>query len=226
MKKFCHKNVRRVRIIGRASEDKTVTEARFEQCIRQMNEGDREGLREIYEEYVSYIYGIVMHMISNRENAEDITSEFFIKLWEKSALYKPGSGHRGWMATIVRNMTVDFIRKRSRETLTSQLAGMEEEQEGESGEVQRAVYTASTQNTAGAAGPGSPVEQQVVGNMFLQAALAALNEKEREVIHLKIVGELTFKEIGKILGIPQGTVAWRYREAVNKLRRCGYEQGL
>ena len=62
-----------------------MTEAKFEQCIRQMNEGDKDGLREVYEEYISYIYGIVFQMIGNKENAEDITSEFFIKLWEKSA---------------------------------------------------------------------------------------------------------------------------------------------
>ena len=59
-----------------------MTEAKFEQCIRQMNEGDKEGLREVYEEYISYIYGIVFQMIGNKENAEDITSEFFIKLWD------------------------------------------------------------------------------------------------------------------------------------------------
>lgn len=204
-----------------------MTEARFEQCIRQMNEGDKEGLREVYEEYVSYIYGIVMQMIGNRENAEDITSDFFIRLWEKSALYKPGSGHRGWMATIARNMTVDFIRKRSRESLTSQLAGMEEEdQEAESSEVQRAVYAASLQESAGGQFRGSQVEEQVIGRAIIREALDSLNEKEREIVHLKIMGDMTFKEIGEVLKVPMGTVAWRYREAVNKLRRCGYEQGL
>ncbi|MBD5460010.1 MAG: RNA polymerase subunit sigma-70, partial [Lachnospiraceae bacterium] len=45
-----------------------MTEVRFEMCIRKMNNGDRDGLREIYEEYVSYIYGIVMQMIGSREN--------------------------------------------------------------------------------------------------------------------------------------------------------------
>jgi len=200
-----------------------VTEAKFEQCIRQMNQGDKEGLREIYEEYVSYIYGIVMQMIGNRENAEDITSDFFIRLWEKSELYRPGGGHRGWMATIARNMTVDFIRRYRREELTAQFAGTEDEPDREGGEVQQAVLEIST---VGGNFRTSEVEEKVISRTVIREALASLSEKEREVVHLKIIGDMTFKEISEVLKVPMGTVSWRYREAVNKLRRCGYDQGL
>ena len=180
-----------------------MTEAKFEQCIRQMNEGDKEGLREVYEEYISYIYGIVFQMIGNKENAEDITSDFFIKLWEKSASYKPGSGHRGWMATIARNMTIDFIRKYKREELTD-----------------------TFEDTAEGYSRTSSVEDQVVNQSLIKDALETLSEKEREVIHMKVMGDMTLKEIAAVLEVPMGTVAWRYREAVNKLRRCGFEQGF
>lgn len=180
-----------------------MTEAKFEQCIRQMNEGDREGLREVYEEYLSYIYGIVFQMIGNRENAEDIASEFFIRLWEKSASYKPGSGHRGWMATIARNMTIDFIRKHKREELTD-----------------------TFEDTAEGFSHDGSVESRVIHQLVIKDALETLSEKEREVIHMKVMGDMTLKEIAAVLKVPMGTVAWRYREAVNKLRRCGFEQGF
>ncbi|MBQ7955226.1 MAG: RNA polymerase sigma factor [Lachnospiraceae bacterium] len=180
-----------------------MTEAKFEQCIRQMNEGNKEGLREVYEEYLSYIYGIVLQMIGNKENAEDITSEFFIRLWEKSASYKPGSGHRGWMATIARNMTIDFIRKYKREELTEEFEDVAQDDS-----------------------KSSQIEAQVVHQMIIEDALATLSDKEREVIHMKVMGDMTLKEIAAVLQVPMGTVAWRYREAVNKLRRCGFEQGF
>lgn len=180
-----------------------MTEAKFEQCIRQMNEGDKDGLRQVYEEYISYIYGIVYQMIGNKENAEDITSEFFIKLWEKSASYKPGTGHRGWMATIARNMTIDFIRKYKREELTD-----------------------TFEDTAKEPSQSSYIEEQVVNESLIKEALDSLSEKEREVIHLKVMGDMTLQEISKVLKTPMGTIAWRYREAVNKLRRCGFEQGF
>lgn len=191
-----------------------VTEARFEKCIRAMNRGSKEGLKEVYEEYASYIYGIVRSLLQSREEAEDITSDFFIRLWEKSDTYKPGSGHKGWMATIARNLAVDHIRKHKREEITDFSAERD-------GEEPAAARVASYAAKAGAK-PG--VEEEVVSAISMQEALASLKETERQVVHMKIMGELTFQEISDILQEPLGTVAWRYREAVKKLRRCGYEE--
>ena len=57
----------------------------------------------------------------------------------------------------------------------------------------------------------------------MEQVLTSLNVKEKEIIHLKIVGELTFKEIAELLHIPIGTVTWNYQNAIKKIRRYGYE---
>lgn len=204
-----------------------MTETRFEQCIRQMNEGDKDGLRCIYEEYVSYIYGIVWQMLRSRENAEDVTSEFFIKLWDRSDSYRPGGGHKGWMATIARNMAVDYLRRHKKEELTSLLSGAEEDTD----EYRKAsaVNRAALGGGNGAADSDishSDVESSIIEEMTISEALGKLKESERIIVHMKILGELTFKEIAAALHMPMGTVTWRYREAMNKLRRCGYEETL
>lgn len=67
------------------------------------------------------------------------------------------------------------------------------------------------------------VEKEVIADMSLRQALDALKPKEREVVHLKIMGEMTFQEIADVLKVPLGTVTWRYQNAIQKLRRCGYE---
>lgn len=175
----------------------TVTEARFDECIRALNRGDKNGLKEVYEEYVSYIYGIVRALLHNKEEAEDITSDFFIRLWEKSDTYKPGGGHKGWMATIARNMAVDYIRKHKREEFSETVSDRESEEN---------------------------VEHQVLADISINEALDTLKESERKVVHLKIMGELTFKEIAEILEQPMGTVTWHYNQAIKKLRRCGYAE--
>lgn len=188
-----------------------------------MNQGNKEGLREVYEEYVSYIYGIVFQMLKNKENAEDITSDFFIRLWDRSASYKGGNGHRGWMATIARNMTIDHIRKYKREELTSILSDTED---GESGQGQSEIKFAIINGVHGENNDfyqNSEVEKTVLQEMLIQDALEQLEEKERTIVHMKIIGEMTFKEISESLQIPMGTVSWRFREAMMKLRRCGYE---
>lgn len=187
-----------------------MTEGRFERCIRAMNKGDRSGLKEVYEEYLPYIYGIVRGLLASKEDAEDVTSEFFIRLWEKSDTYRPGSGHKGWLATIARNLAVDAIRKKRRE----EPMDLSEE------ELLRAAET----HTADTQGMEPSVEDQVVENLTMEEALLSLKDTERQIVHMKLMGELTLQEIADIRGEPLGTVAWRYREALKKLRRCGYEE--
>lgn len=191
-----------------------MTEDRFERCIREMNRGNRDGLKEVYEEYATYIYGIVRQLLHNREEAEDITSEFFIRLWEKSGSYKGGRGHKGWMATIARNLAIDFIRKHKREEPVDFTA--EREHENNRPGINTGKIACMSEENG--------VEAQVVADISMQEALAALKETERQIVHMKIMGELTFQEIADILGEPPGTVAWRYREAAKKLRRYGYEE--
>ncbi len=69
----------------------------------------------------------------------------------------------------------------------------------------------------------SMVEQEVVSDLSIRQALETLKPSERQVVSLKVLGELTFKEIADVMGIPMGTVTWKYQNAIKKLRRCGYE---
>ena len=181
-----------------------------------MNRGDRDALKEVYEEYVSYIYGIVRQLLSTREEAEDITSEFFIRLWEKSESYRGGSGHKGWMATIARNLAIDYIRKRTRE----EVVDFSTERETEEGVQNFSARSAMREESK----IEKSVEDQVLADISMEEALSQLKESERRVVHMKIIADMTFQEIADILEESLGTVAWRYREAVKKLRRCGYEE--
>lgn len=190
-----------------------MTEAQFESCIERIKQGDKDGLREIYENYIAFIYSVVYEKLQNKENAEDVTSDFFIKLWEKAGVYKPGGGHKGWMATIARNMSVDFLRRHRKEELTDIMQDSEEE--NESRVSAKSIYEGEKI---------SPVEQEAIGNLTLKEALGRLKDIEREILNLKIMGDFTFKEIAEILHMPMGTVTWRYREAIKQLRRCGYEE--
>ena len=156
---------------------------RFEENIDRICRNDREGLRQIYEDYCPMIYSVVLDVLHNREDAEDITSEFFIRLWDIADTYKPGRGHRAWMITIARNMAADHLRKRSHECLTAELS-----------------------------------EEALCSRLSLEQAMQTLKEEERQIVNLKIMGQLTFREIAAILKKPQGTVAWCYRTAISKLK--------
>lgn len=175
-------------------------EKQFHACMKKIKSGDKSALREIYEAYIGYIYSVVFQVVRNKEDAEDITSEFFIKLWRLADTYRSGKGHKAWLAAIARNMAVDLLRKNKREVLTEDFADNMPENASE-----------------------DDVEGEVVSDMSLKAALETLKPAEREIVNLKIMGEHTFQEIADILGQPMGTVTWRYQNAMKKLRRCGYE---
>ena len=89
-----------------------VTQEEFNECMARIKSGDKEGLKYIYTAYLSYIYTIVYGIVNSKENAEDITSEFFIKLWDIADQYKAAeNGHKAYLATVARNMALDFLRK-------------------------------------------------------------------------------------------------------------------
>ena len=178
-----------------------MTEEKFEKCIAAVAAGDRDALRELYEEYLNYLYVIIYGVVGNKETAEDVTSECFIRIWETAGRYKPGNGHKRYLATIARNLAIDDIRKRKREELTDEIP-----------------EDSAPPDTSDHASP----EEQTIEDISMQEALDKLSDKEREVINMKVLSDMTFKEISEILKIPMGTATWRYREAVKKLRRCGY----
>ncbi|MCR5672619.1 MAG: sigma-70 family RNA polymerase sigma factor [Lachnospiraceae bacterium] len=184
-----------------------MTDRQFDDCLARIRRKDKPALKEIYEEYIAFIYHVVLDIVKNKESAEDITSEFFIKLWEKSDGYKPGRGHKGYMATIARNMAIDHIRKYKHEELTPGVS----EEEGEKDAIEFA------------ADPSATPEDEVVGQLSIEQALDKLKPLYRQIITMKVLSDMTFKEIASVLEMPMGTVTWNYREAINQLRRFGYD---
>ena len=158
-----------------------------------MAAGDRNSLRYVYDAYLKLIYAVVYDTIGQREEAEDVTSEFFIKLYSIAGSYKSGNGHRRWIVTIARNMAVDRIRKIDREALVD--------------EIPEAAQTGS-------------MEEQVVNSVSLRRAMESLKPDEREVVDLKVAGGFTFREISEMVEKPMGTVTWLYNNAIKRLRRC------
>ncbi len=209
-----------------------MTEAEFEGCMKRICQGDQMGLKDIYVEYLPYIYRVVYGIVGNKETAEDITSDFFVKLWSFAPKYRPGNGHKGYLATIARNMAVDHLRRCRREV------PMEDPEQMiygiKSGTVAGGETDVGTDNGAeknvrkdgmgnGSESHAATPEEQVVSKISLKDALEKLKPEERRIIDMKVLGEMTFKEIAELLDIPMGTVTWRYQEGIKRLRRCGYE---
>ena len=177
-----------------------MTDSRFESCILLIQQGDKIGLKEIYDGYAKIIYSVMLSAVKNPSDAEDLTSDFFLKLWEKlAATYKQGSGHKRWLATLAHNMAIDFLRKNNRIELT--------------------IDTDEDENSHTEPVSSDNCEETVIGNLSVREALEKLSESEREVVNLKLFAGFTFEETAKILSMPLGTVTWKYRRAIDKLSK-------
>lgn len=187
-----------------------MTNEEFIESISLLLKGDKNGLRRIYEAYVRLIYSVVFDLVHNKEDAEDITSEFFVKLIRVAKSYNMGSPHKTWLVTIARNMSIDYLRKKSHE-FSASVSSYDCE------------YDLIEEGVADT--KGDSLENQVTLSRDLSEAMGTLSSKEKEIVDLKLVGQFKFKEIADMLGQPMGTVTWIYNQGIKKLRRClsGYE---
>lgn len=187
----------------------------FDACMLRICKSDREALKEIYSEYMKYVFSVIYQVVQNSSDAEDLTADFFIKLWTNAEKYTAGSSHKAFLATVARNMAIDFIRKQKREVLIADFSGEYKEDDN----LGNSAFQMEPKEEDSVS-----VETEVISNISIKEALDKLKLREREVINMKIFLDMTFKEIAESTGSPMGTVTWLYRQAINKLRRCGYEQ--
>ena len=182
-----------------------MTQKEFETAIKRLQKGDKQALKELYEAYGTWIYSVVRDVVGNREDAEDITSEFFIRLVRAAQSYRKGNAHKAWLMQIARNMAIDLLRKRGHEMPVY---------EDEDGNVNE-VFEVGGQNTS-----TSRVENTTMMAQDLKQAMESLPPKEKEVIDMKLLGDMKFKEIAEVTGSPMGTVTWLYNQGIQRLRRC------
>lgn len=188
-----------------------MTDIEFQHAISSLAGGDKNALKTIYQDYVGVIYAIVYDKVKNKETAEDITSEFFIKLIRVAPSFKEGSPHKAWLITIARNMCIDYLRKNSREISSSDFISNNEDAQNEAEVMDSINYERRGYES---------VEDKVVLSEDMKKAMECLNDSEREVINLKLLGQYKFNEIAEMIGKPMGTVTWTYNQGIKKLRRC------
>lgn len=175
-----------------------MTDKEFDFRMELILKGDKDGLRAVYDEYGRYIYAAFVNIVKNSQDAEDLTSDFFLRLWQKAEHYRSGEGHKRYLTAIAHNMAVDFLKKRGREAFTLDDDGND------------------LKNTI----PDSRrTDEKVESDISFDEAMGLLSDAEREIVNLHIGLEMTFREISEIMQKPLGSVTWKYSRAIHKLRK-------
>ncbi|MCR5674371.1 MAG: sigma-70 family RNA polymerase sigma factor [Lachnospiraceae bacterium] len=160
---------------------------------------------EVYEQNFRYVYNVVYMRVLHRETAEDLTGEVFVKAWQHYDSYDPDIASAvTWLCAIANNEVKSYFRKAStsREIASDELPEVEQEDEADKQASTWAV------------------------NREAERILATLDEDERELFSMRLAADLSFKEIGEVLGISEKAATERYRRLLKKCRKLTEREKL
>ncbi len=86
------------------TEYKALDNSILEKAIQRMAGGDKEALAELYHSTRTAVYGFVLSLLKNREEAEDVFQEVYLKVYENAATYEEKGKPMAWILTIARNL--------------------------------------------------------------------------------------------------------------------------
>ena len=86
--------------------------------------GDQAALKALYDETGAKLFGLVLRILRNREAAEDVLQDVYLRIWQNAGAYVPTAGRPiTWMCAIARNRAIDVVRARKETTLTDLVEG-------------------------------------------------------------------------------------------------------
>lgn len=153
--------------------------------------GNELDFNKLYEKYKTLVYGVTFSILKNKEDSEEIVQKVFIKLWKMEKNKMPTNNEASWLYKVTKNETLNFLKEKKQEISIDELYYITHEDK-ELNEI---------------------IEKDTYNKIIVKLPL-----KEQEIISLKILSKLSFREISIILNIPIGTVQWRYYKGLHTLK--------
>lgn len=161
---------------------------------------DPEVFGEIYDLYVSQIYRFIFFKVANKEDAEDLTAEVFLRTWQY--INEMGAeaidNLQAFLYQVARNAVIDFYREKAQKELTSSedlKIDLQDQKQNLAEKIQNSSMLQETKN-----------------------ALQQLKDEYREVIILRYIEEMSVGETAKVLGKSKGAVRVLLHRALKALR--------
>ena len=174
------------------------------ELVARAQNGDTEAFSPLVYKYQQKIYNLIYRKVRDRETAEDLCQEVFLKAWQALPNFKEQSVFYTWLYQIAFNCSIDYIRKRNRQRV---LRFEELPQNADD-----ALPMLQTQPS-----PCQILEKEELGHV-IRKAMHKLPLGQRSVLYLRYWEDLPIKEIASRLGKSEGTVKTYLHHARQKLR--------
>lgn len=168
-----------------------VNENELRELVLEIKHNNKIALEKLYNRYNKLVYGIAFSILKNKEDSEDVVQTVFSKLYilEKDKL--PTDKIGTWLYTVTKNEALLLLRKNNNDVNLDTIYDLEDE----NNEIDKFINKDS-----------------------YNRLINGLNQKEQEIVSLKILSNFTFKEIGELLGESANTIKWRYYKSIYSLR--------
>jgi len=179
--------------------------------VRRCVSGDAAAWQEIVQQYHRRIYNICYRFSGSADDASDLTQEVFIKMYRTLSTFDTTrASFMTWVTTVTRNLLVDHFRKGKYDRVTDSLDAIPGSQdEG---------LTLAEQLQDHKPDPETKVRSQETQKL-VHEALRRLSPELREAVILRDLQDLDYKDIAKVLSVPEGTVKSRINRGRTELAR-------
>ena len=195
--------------------DQNAVDAECMTLMEAIKKQDEAALAQLYDLTVERVYALALAMTGNAQDAEDVVSDVYLKVWQRALQYQAERGRViGWLLVTCRSAALDLLRRRRRRAAREQpQAELPETGSGFSPEV------------GPEAGPeaGSEITAETLLNTLqegtlVHAALAELSAVQRRLIGLAFFHDMSHREIAACVQMPIGTVKSHIRRGLQSLR--------
>jgi RNA polymerase sigma-70 factor (ECF subfamily) len=171
------------------------------ELVLRAREGDRDAFAAIVRSHQRRVYAVAMRMTRRHEVADDITQDTFVRAYRSLGKFELGRPLRPWLTRIAVNLSINYLNgvARKEEPLNEDRPETAESRDSLDANPERALQS-----------------QELA--LDLERAVARLPQEQRTVFLLKVVEEMRYEEIAKLLGISEGTVMSRLSRARGRLK--------
>jgi RNA polymerase sigma-70 factor (ECF subfamily) len=164
----------------------------FDDYLDLLQEKDESAFFAVYEATKHGVYSVIVAIVKDRQTTEDLMQDTYIKMLKNLSSYQRGRNFPAWLFQIAKNLAYDHLRKQAPVLITDP-------------QTQEHLFNQTN-------------EPSPSTDYTLEELLKPLDSLQRQIVLLRVVSDVKFKDIAITVGRPLGTVLWIYNQALTKMK--------